>query len=270
MKSSSSRTASNIETSQLSMTPDEAWANILPFIDMPISPRVYQSFHQHYTAYMEAQYLPWNPIAHLYRQLIFSKGDNILPPTSESIQQPLYFRPDVNIRLNEIEQPEEIRIHAFTTSNSMDVDLNQVSSIIIEPSTSSHTSGYFDYSTLPFLERLFTKSYLGNLKNFKLTGFTMNADNLWSCLSRLDLDWVHYTPPHAMGSFVFYDYPKPYRLHMNLREGFDLFYFPRLPYLLKELSLHISNPCNHENVVDIDHCRNLEKMYVFKAYLLPA
>ena len=259
MNSSSSRAASNIETSQLSMTLDEAWANILPFLDIPTSPRVFQSFRQQYAAYMEPKYLRWNPIAHLYEQFIFSKEDDILPPTSESIHQPLYFRSNVNLSSKGIAQPKGVRIHLFTTSDSEEFHLEEVSSMFIRLSTSDCGSDDFELNVVSFFEHLIT-SRLRSLKNFKLSRFNM-IDWLWKWLSQLDLDWVHYTSNPTGGLFtVPQDCLKPGKLHMDLRNGSNVYLFPKLPPSLEELSLHISVPCLNATSVNISHCRNLRRM----------
>ena len=255
--------ASNIETSQLPTTPEEALANISTFFDLstsiPSHSRVFQSFLERYVAYMEAGCLSWKLIGYLYEQLIFSKGGDIPPLTLKDICKPRYFQPNVNLSSKEIEQPKEIRIHVFTTSDSGQVHLNEISSMVIEPSISNCDLDDFELSVVPFLEHLLTNC-LENLNTFKLSGFSMTGW-LWNCLSRLNLDWVHFTPRYAGGNFTFpYDPPKPKKLHMNLLESFNLFSFPRPPSLVEELSLHIFNPQNGEWPICMDHCRNLKKM----------
>ena len=260
------------DTTQLSMTPDEALAKIQPFLSFSISDptncRLVHSFRQHYGEYMEARYLPWNPLGHLYEQLMFSRGGDIIPPTPERICQPLYFRPNVNLSSAGAEQSGKIQIHVFTTSDSEKVHLNEISSMIIESSTwsysldesiSSYSLDEFSLGAEYFVKTLF-RCNLVSLRKFKLSGFRMTPW-LWDFLSQLDLDCVHYTPRYVGGNLYFrYGLQKPERFHMNLRESFDLSSFPILPRLLKEISLHISNPLHNESHVNLECCNSLEKM----------
>ena len=252
-------------SSQLPTTPDEALTKIQSFLDFSISDpsnsRVVQSFRQHYTEYIKANNLSWNLIGYLYEQLMFLRGDDITPPTGEDICQSRFFRPNVNFSLEGVTEPTGIQIHVFTTSDSKELHLDDVSSMVLELSM-PHDNRFEDAPkmTLDFLNKLFTTRFK-NLKNLKLSGFRVTRW-LWESLSKFQLDWLHITCPFSpFGREYFYcSFPESKRLHLKLEETFDLGRFPCLPTSLEELSLHFSNLESHDSTVEIHGCKSLEKM----------
>jgi hypothetical protein len=329
--------APKTETPQLPMSSGEALAKFFSSLgdstETSIGPRVTQSFHRHYEAYMEPRYLPFNPHAHIYEQLIFSRGRDIRLPTPESICQPLYFLPNVNLSFevttprrempgfflvpdsNEIRsedapkfvdnleamdrshpldfgeysvsdvnpsrkitQSKEVKIRVFATSNSKEIRLDKIISMIVEAPPSS--SGRMD--ALRFLEELAEfKGHLINLKDLKLSGFDMGIfsehshihpkEMISSLLHQLKHDWFHWKCP----DFLF-NCPKNLatwgikKLHMEIRPDIsDFIELPPLPTLLEEFSFHLPDIPRVGVCVFIGgpkrftqdyHCGNLKKM----------
>jgi hypothetical protein len=260
--SPSSHPAPKTETSRQAVSSDVAFAEIQPFLGkltFPSDSRVIQSFHQHYAAYMEGCYMPCNPIAHLYERLLFSRGHDIIPPTPESICRPLYFRPNVDLSMVDKVQPSCIRIHVFTTSGSEKVHLDEVSSMVIEPSTEDCGVDTYDLTVVPFLKDLF-EGHLRNLHYLKLSGFHVTDLRLQS-LSNLSLEWLHLTFSSAPTLGLNHDIPLGFRkMHLKLEEDCVLDRIPCIPSSLEELSLHFSNLKTHECAVNLIACESLKKM----------
>ena len=263
---SSSQSTSNTETSQLPMTSVDALAEILPFLDLANSAsshtRIIPSFYQYYAAYMEPQYLPLNPIAHLYEQLLFSRGHNIIPPTPETIYRPLYFLLNVNLSLEGIRQPVGMRIHIFTTSDSKEIRFDEIVSMAIE--LLYYTQIDVRIEALEFLKAL-VKNPLHKLTNLRLSGFLLSG-SLFASLSKLSLDWLHLIHPMlGCGDFGFLSLDLTSalgftRLHMEFRGVCDLSVFPKLPSSLKEFSLHISGVYPPSLPISLHNCTSLKKM----------
>ena len=209
---------------------------------------------------MITHYPLWDHKSFLYEQLLFSGGAPISQPAPEMRPQLRYFRPNVKLPLEETGQPKRIQIHVFTTSGSEKFNLDEVTSMVIEPSTSNCGLDLSDDPEFEYFLEYLSPGRLKNLKNFKLFGFEMTKW-LWDWLYSLNLDWVHYTPPHKGGCFDSLPQHLAYmRLHMNLGERLDLSSLPSTPRSVKELSLHISNPLNSKYMVTFYDCINLEKM----------
>ena len=259
----SSQAALDIGTSQLPMTPDEALAEIQPFLDFPISDpsnsRVVQSFRQHYTEHMETNNLSWNLIGYLYEQLMFLRGGDITPPTVEDICQSRFFRPNMDFSLEGITQPAGIQIHVFTTSDSKEVHLDDVSSMVLELSSPSGSLEKVYMEALKFMKKI-PENTFKNLRHLKLSRFCAGS-MLWESLSNFRLDWLHGTCPLFIPSIPFNASSSGFkRLHLKLEKTCELRFFPFLPYPLQELSLHFSDPADVVGGLDLSYYTCLEKM----------
>lgn len=177
----------------------------------------------------------------------------------QNIQEPRYFRPNVNFHLEGITQLAEIRIDVFTTSDSKEIHLDEVSSMVIDLSILNDTSDNVHTKASEFLEKLF-ESPPEKLKNLKLSGFRVDASLLGS-LSKLRLDWLHLTC--LLLKYFKYD-PNSFlgfrRLHLKLKENCASYLFPSLPASLEELSLHLLNQSKNDLLMYVDHCKSLKKM----------
>ena len=195
----------------------------------------------------------------LYEQLMFSKGGPISQLTPEGNFQRRYFRSNVNFSSWGIEQPKEIRIHVFTTSNSEGTHLNEVSSIVIESPFLKNTPRDAQ-RTSEFMNNL-VKSPLNCLKKLKFIGFPAESW-LSEPLSMLkELSWLHWAYSSLdYSAHSFSSLPGLERLHLKFEKGFDLDCFPRCPPSLRELSLHFSDLNNFDSFASVVECRNLEKM----------
>jgi hypothetical protein len=200
----------------------------------------------------------------LYEKFAFHGNKSIhsilqLYPEVQDIQELRYFRSDVNFHLHGIAQPVEIRIDVLTISNSKEVHLDEVSSMIIVLSTLNGTSNDVQIKALEFLRRLF-ETCPEKLKNLKLSGFRVN-NSLLESLSKLHLDWLYLTCP--LLDYFKYDSNSSLgfrRLHLKLRENCGLTQFPSLPTSLEELSLHITDQGKNNMFMFIDSCKSLKKM----------
>jgi hypothetical protein len=246
--------------------------NILSFLDISTLllnyPRVCKSCHQHYTKYMKIYYLNPYCLDFLYGLLIFSRGRCISQPTLGIDFRPQYLRSCVNISLKGVKQPREVQIHVLTTSDSEEIHLYEVISMVIDfssllritsDSDSKEVFGFDSAIAKDFLTKLSTNSF-GNLGNLKLSGLPVEGW-LWESFSNLHLDWLHvicpFFPPNRLNS----DTPQGCRkLYLKLGENCDLGRFPYLPSSLEELSLHFSGLIGIEFIASVSHCKCLKKM----------
>ena len=180
-------------------------------------------------------------------------------PTSESLNQSLYLRPNVNFCLNEIEQPKEITIHVVTTSDSQEIHLEEIRSMIITLSIMNNALEDVPTAVSDYLTKLFA-TRLESLKYLELSEFRMSS-LLWTLLSNLRLDWLYLKRP--LLDFYFFrpnSSPGFERLNLKLKEDQDLCMLPLFPSSLKELYLHFSNIKRRDASLVLSHYESLEKM----------
>ena len=122
---------------------------------------------------------------------MFSRKASISQLTQEADFQPQYFRPNTNLSLGGIRQPKEVQLHVFTSSNSNEIRLGEIVSIIITLSIPNGSPKNVTMQFSDFLTKLFENSF-ERLKNLKLSRFRMNA-SLWASLSKLRLNLLHLT-----------------------------------------------------------------------------
>ena len=192
------------ETSQLSLLPEDVLIRILKLLDMKTlvlsTFRVCKSLYQLCGRYPGVQHPFLGYMGHIYERLMFSKEVPISQLNPGDNFQLQYFRPNVNLSLEGIKQPAEMRLHVFTISDSKEIRLDEIVSMVVELPDDSQADVHTE--ALKFLEKL-VKNPLGRLKNLKLSGFVL-YDSFFASLSKFSLDWLHlihpvfdYSPSHT-------------------------------------------------------------------------
>ena len=259
----SSQPALKIETFQLLMLPADVLIRILKLLDMKtvISKLtvVCTSFCPFCKGCSETQSSFLFYISHIYEQHMFSRGGGIFQSIPAKYSRLLHFRPNVDLSSGEIVQPVGMRIHVFTTSDSKEIHLDKIVSMIIKSSSLDNISENTQ-KALQFLNNLF-KNPFDSLKNMKFSGFLANR-SLWEPLSTLKkLDWLHWICS-VSDSFRhnFFSFSGLKRLHLEVEAGFNLGSFPNLPPSLEEFSLHLPELEHRNSIWSVCHCKSLEKM----------
>ena len=225
-------------------------------------------FHPSFEECSVARHPFLSHLSPIYGPFMFSKGVTISQMTTENIVQSPYFRPNMDLSSGPNLQPSGMRIHVFTTSDSKEVYFGTIVSMVVESSHLDDIKGN-TIRTLGFLVNLFHNSF-DNLKILKFSGFWAHG-SLRKSLSTLKLDWLYwiYSSSHHSRDDCFFDdgikddfssLSNLKRLHLELEEGFNLHYFPKLPSSLEELSLHLSNLENRDFSVIVYDCITLKKM----------
>ena len=251
------------ETSQLLMFPVEVLTGILKFLDMKtLVSSLFLTCKLFCPSFREcsvAQRLFLGHLGYVYEPFMFSKGVPISRLTPEDHFQQHYFRPNVDLSSGENVQPMGMNIHVFTTSDSKEIHLDKIVSMIIE-SSSLNSISENTRKTLQFLNDLF-KNPFDSPKNLKFSGFLANR-SLWKPLSTLKkLDWLHWICSVSDDFIhIFSSFSGLKRLHLEVEAGFDLLFFPGLPSSLEEFSLHLSSVDGGSHSVFIYNCTCLKRM----------
>ena len=174
------------------------------------------------------------------------------------VSSSLYLRPNVNLSMREFTQLEEIQIDISATSNSGEICLDDIYSIIINFSTSNSTLDVHRRASA-FVSNLF-ESHPENPKISKLSRFVPNH-SLLSALSKLNLGWLPltYTSLYPL-DFDLHISPKFKELRLELNKNCYLYFFPRLPSPLKELSLRCLRIESGNQIIYIGRCKALERL----------
>ena len=196
-------------------------------------------------------------LGYIYEGLMFSKGVPISHLTMKKDVQSPYFRPNVIFSLDGTKQPAQMRFHLFTTSDSKEIRLEEIVSMVIKLSNIVQIDTHKE--VLEFLGKL-VKYPFERLRHLKLSGFFL-GDLLGASLSKLSLDWLHLILPDLGTHSRITSFSGFKKLHMELWEDCDLDCFPYyLPCTLEEFSIHFSSQSFHGSTLSIAACTSLKKM----------
>ena len=247
------------ELSQLLTLPDDILLRIFRLLDMKtLFSRLFLTcklFCQPFKECLILQHLFPTHLDYIYEPFMFLKEGSLIQPTPKENFQPCYFRPNVNLSFGGVKQPAGVLIHIFTISDSKEIRLEEITSIVIKLLNDSRTHAHRE--ALEFLNRLIETS-LGRLKHLKLSECFLDS-SLETSLFKFSPNWPHLIYTVFGHHFRINSFAWLKRLCMKFWDDHYLYNFPRPPSSLEEISLRISGLSRWSSLV-LSHCTGLKKM----------